>query len=117
MRVLVVEDEPAIRHLIDRLLTRRGHHVLTAPNALLAAAILIDYGVTLDIALIDLSLPGGTSGIAFADRLGVQFPALRVIFMTGHLEPEKLAEAARRGPLLLKPFTSDQLLTIMAAAS
>ncbi len=116
MRVLVVEDEPSVRHVIDRLLTPRGHHVLTAPNAGEAAALLIDYGWTIDVALVDVVLPG-TSGLVYAEELRRRYPRANVVLMTGWLEPDKLNAARQRGPVLLKPFTAQTLIATTEATS
>jgi len=112
LRVLVVEDEPAVRHLLDRLLTRRGHHVITAPSAVEAAAMILDYGVAIDIALVDVALPG-ISGLEFAGGLHRDFPSARIVMMTGWLDNDQLAVAQARGPVLLKPFRPEALFTIV----
>jgi CheY-like chemotaxis protein len=109
VRVLVVEDEPAVRHLIDRILTRRGHSVVTAPSAHDADAILLDFPAPIAVALLDLVLPG-IGGREYADRLARRFPAIRVIFMTGWFDNPELRAAEASGPLLLKPFSTDALI-------
>ena len=112
LRVLVVEDEPAVRHLIDRLLTRRGHHVLAASSAVNAAAMLLDYGVAIDAALVDVALPG-IGGLEFAADLQRDFPFARIVMMTGWLDNDQLGVAQTRGPVLLKPFRPEALFTIV----
>jgi DNA-binding response OmpR family regulator len=109
MRVLVVEDEPAVRHVIDRMLTSRGHHVLTAASVAEANALLLDFPNVPDLALLDVVLPG-MSGMAYAQLLRKQFAAIRIVFMTGYLESAKITAAALGGPLLLKPFSAVSLL-------
>ncbi len=117
MRVLVVEDEPEVRHLVDRILTGHGHHVVAAPNVFEAMALLLEYPEPIDVALLYLSLPG-MGGYAYADHVQGQFPRARVIFMTGRIEESILVEAERRAPLLLKPFAVDTLTrTIETAAT
>ena len=83
LRVLAVEDEPAIRHIIDRVLTRRGHHVLTAPDASQAGLLLLDFPDPLDVGLIDIRLPGPLNGIELAAQLSRRIPAMRIIMTTG----------------------------------
>lgn len=113
MRVLVVDDEAPIRHLIDRLLTGRGDNVITAADVFEAMAMLIDYQQQVDVALLDLSLPG-MGGLAYADHLRRQDPDVRIVCMTGHVEEETLADAERRcESLLLKPFTKAQLFAVL----
>ena len=81
MRLLVVEDEAAVRHVIDRVLTGHGHHVVAAPSAIEATALLLDFPEPPDVALLDLVLPG-MSGLDYAERLAWQFPMIRLVFMT-----------------------------------
>ena len=112
MRVLVVEDDPSVRHMVDRLLTGRGYFVLTAPSAELADALLLDYGAMPDLAILDLGLPG-IAGSEYGDRLAHRFPNIRLIFMTGWTE--RLAKPEfRRGTLLTKPFASGTLLELVS---
>jgi len=116
VRVLVVEDEPAVRHLIDRILTRRGHSVLTAPSAYEADAILLDFPAPIAVALLDLVLPG-IGGREYAEHLASRFPAIRVIFMTGWFDNPELRAVAASGPLLLKPFSTDALIAATESAT
>lgn len=115
MRALVVEDEPIVRHLIDKVLTRRGHHVIAATDPSEANALLLDYPGPLDVALLDVDLPG-TDGLKYADHIEGQFPSARLIFMTGLTDEDRLVAAETRATLLLKPFTPDQLIAVIEAA-
>ena len=108
MRVLVVEDEPAVRHVLDILLTRRGHHVLTAPCAHEAFALLLDFPQVPHLALIDLALPR-MGGFAFGEMLRRDFPDVRLVFMTGWAEHHDIVQAQRVGELLMKPIKGDEL--------
>jgi len=111
LRVLVVEDDAAIRLLVDRVLTGAGHLVQTAPNAREATAwILYDLPQVPDVALLDIVLPE-TSGLEYAETLRQHFPSIRIVFMTGWPEGEgRHEEASRLGAVLLKPFNRDALL-------
>ncbi len=112
MRILVVEDETAVRHGIDRILTARGHHVLTAPSVFDAMALLLDFPDPPDLALLGLSLPG-MAALAYADRLQEQFPAIRLAFITARIDGFQAAEAKTRGLILLKPLTPQTLYDII----
>jgi two-component system cell cycle sensor histidine kinase/response regulator CckA len=109
MRVLVVEDEPAVRHVIDRVLTQQGHRVLTAPSAFEAMALLLDFPDPPDLAVLDLIMPG-MGGLAYADWLQHAFPTIRLMFITGWLDRPEAAQAQKRGTLLAKPFSPQKLL-------
>jgi CheY-like chemotaxis protein len=109
-RILVVEDDPAVRHLIDIVLTCQGHHVILASSAPLANAQLLDFpDHPPAVAVLDLVRPGGTDGLAFADALRQRFPDIRLIFMTGWPDRPDADRAASLGPVLYKPFSMDDL--------
>ena len=108
MRVLVVEAEPAVRHLADRVLTGRGHFVITAPSMFEAIALTLDFPEPIDIALLDVVTPG-MGGLAYVDYLKRQFPAVRVVLMIVRSDVSKVPSTA---PLLFKPFTAQALISI-----
>jgi len=114
MTVLVVEDDPNVLAFIDRLLTQKGHKVHPAEDPDHARSLLAEHGGTTDLLLIDVILPG-SNGLDFAIEARAGYPALKIIFMTGlvHQSPKVLRSGL--GPLLRKPFTSDQLLKTMAS--
>lgn len=112
MRILVVEDDPGVRHLIDRVLTRRGHHVIAAPSANEAWALLLDFPEPPHVALLDVILPD-VFGPVLADRLRESFPQIRFIFMTGWLDPQHEEATQQRGALLRKPFTTPELVELV----
>ena len=64
-RVLVVDDDPAIRSLLDALLTDEGHEVRTAANGAAALEVLRTY--TAQVILLDIDMPV-MDGTAFAQR-------------------------------------------------
>jgi len=112
MRALVVEDEPIVRHLIIKVLTRRGHHVIAATDPSEANALLLDFPGPLDVALLDVDLPV-MDGLKYADHVTGRFPTARLVFMTGWTDEDRLVAAETRATLLLKPFTPDQLIAVI----
>jgi CheY-like chemotaxis protein len=79
-RVLVVDDEPAIRLTLDLLLRRAGYTVTTATNGEEAIAWLKER--PFDLLLIDLGLPG-ISGLKVARYAQEYHPSTVVLFLTG----------------------------------
>ena len=116
-RVLVVDDEPALRRTLERALRSIGCDVVTAGDAHLAYALLDETDV--DLVLLDLHLPQ-MSGDTFFVALTRRWPRLgaRIVLMTGDTYAEKGHWPAelRRCPLLLKPFTLDMLRVTVRAA-
>ena len=107
--VLVVEDAPELRSLIERFLTRQGYTVLMAANAE-EALHLFDAHARIDVLLTDVVLPG-TSGPELSRQLVESRPDLKAIYMSGYAEDT----IVQRGVLLpglaflSKPFTASQL--------
>jgi DNA-binding NtrC family response regulator len=81
MRVLIVDDDDALRGLLARELARSGHHVAQAGDAAGCFARVKEDEP--DVALLDLMLPDG-SGIDVLRRLRAESPAVEVIVLTAH---------------------------------
>ncbi len=106
-RVLLVEDEEAVRRSLRLALEDDGHEVLEARSGE-EAVLLASGGEKLDLLLSDLVLPG-MSGRDLAGRLSQGRPDLRVLFVSGY--PPAGGEAAEESvPFFLKPFDHQQLL-------
>ena len=108
--VLVVEDEPPVRHLCQRVLDARGYTVLACADVEEAIAIARELGDDLDLVLTDVVMPRA-NGFELAERIGPICAHARVLFMSGQLNHPSLRE--RRLPpgteLLAKPFSADEL--------
>ncbi len=79
-RVLVVDDEAAIRLTLDIILRRVGYAVTTAANGEEALGWLMQS--TFDLLLLDLGLPG-ISGLQLARRAQEHYPSAVILFLTG----------------------------------
>jgi CheY-like chemotaxis protein len=109
-RILVVDDEPALRRTLERALGAMGYDVVSVGDPLLVYELLdaADY----DLVILDIHLPQ-LSGDTLAIALLRRWPRLaeRLLLMTG--DPWALRsewpEELRRCPLLVKPFTLDGL--------
>ncbi len=115
-RVLVVDDEPAIRHAVGRLFRREGWEVVTAATAGEALAAL--ESAAAHAVLLDYHLPG-MSGAALGAEIVARWPALtgRLVFVTGdpHLTVEALPAACRGAHLIPKPFDLLELTDLVRA--
>jgi PAS domain S-box-containing protein len=112
--VLLVDDEPAVRAGVARMLTRVGYTVLPASGGHEALRVADDHAGAIDLVLTDMVMPG-MSGRAVAEALTARRPGLRVLFMSGYGADEALDEdgtpANRR--FLEKPFTIVSLETAL----
>jgi len=106
--ILVVDDEIAIRLTLEDILTRDGHHVITAEDGRAALA-LIDNQV-FDLALLDVNL-GDITGTEVLVALHQQSPDTIVIMLTAYASVESAVTALRQGAhdYLFKPCQPEAL--------
>jgi two-component system, cell cycle sensor histidine kinase and response regulator CckA len=104
--VLVVEDEPAVRNLISRVLGELGYTVVAAGGAEQAFPVLRDHEQAIDLLLTDAVLPGA-GGKEIAEQAVSLRPELPVLFMSGYATPVLTSRGilAPGVELLHKPFT------------
>jgi two-component system, cell cycle sensor histidine kinase and response regulator CckA len=109
--ILVVEDEPAVRALVTRVLTGDGHVVFAAGDASQALAILEQKDRWIDLLLTDVVLPRGLQGDGLAREALALRAGLPILFMSGHPRESLLhAGILPKGvDYLPKPFTPDSL--------
>jgi CheY-like chemotaxis protein len=108
--ILVVEDEPAVRALLQRALGRAGFNVLAAADARAARELSKSQKGRIHLLLTDVVMPG-EGGRALADDLTAERPDLKVIYMSGYTD-DVIARQRVRDPgvaFLQKPFTADQV--------
>jgi PAS domain S-box-containing protein len=113
-KVLVVDDEPMIRSLVNRLLS--GRYRVTAVDGVRAALSALNQAADYDAILCDLMMPG-ESGMDFFGVLRRLYPDLldRVAFITGGAvtpDTSKFLETSAR-PVLNKPFNSQTLASFV----
>jgi len=107
MRILIAEDEPAIREVLAELLDAAGHDV-TFAETFPDAELLLGAGAW-DLMLADLALPGG-DGLRLA--IAARARGMRAILCTGHPRPaDALAEHGI--DYLQKPFALADLLAML----
>jgi DNA-binding NtrC family response regulator len=107
--ILVVEDEPAVRHFLESVLARRGYATRAVESPADALA-LLESGWKPDLLLTDFVLPGGMNGADLALAATRLDPALRVILMSGYSnQPVAVGGALPARAFLEKPFTPDVL--------
>lgn len=101
--ILLAEDEPPVRELVQLCLEHDGYRVLAAANGDEALALWQQHRDRIDLLLTDIIMPGSLDGRELANRLRQDKPDLRVIYATGygrHLLPA----GETRSPCLAKPF-------------
>ncbi len=83
-RILVVEDEPPLRVLVQSILERDGYQVRNAANGLEALRVWEEQRGEFDLLLTDMVMPEGLSGRELAAQLKAQKPGLKVIYSSGY---------------------------------
>src|SRR4028119_2495831 len=100
-KVLVVEDTPELRALLEVRLSRSGHRVLSAASGHEALTLLAEKGPP-DVAVLDVGVPG-MSGLELHARLreNPAYASIPVIFLSARVQPEDIT--AGRSPGAVYP--------------
>jgi DNA-binding NtrC family response regulator len=116
-RVLVVDDERALRRALTRLLEVKGMTVGVAEDG--ASAMELLERESFDVALVDLMMPR-VGGLEFLDHVRKHHSAMEVVLMTAFGDVETAVQAVRSGAyhFLTKPFRSNDevVLAVTKAA-
>jgi two-component system response regulator PilR (NtrC family) len=117
VKVLVVDDEPGLRQVLEITFKRQGYEVVVAPGARGAIEALRSHPQPFPLVLSDLVMPDG-SGIDVLTAAKARSAATEVIIMTAHSTVESALEAMRRGAydFVTKPFSPAEIATLAAKA-
>ncbi|WP_457108365.1 response regulator [Methylobacterium sp. P5_C11] len=107
--ILIVDDDPQVRHVTASFLTGFGHSTTEAGDG--EAALQHLQSERYDIVVADLAMPG-MNGIELAAEIRERDPHLPVLILTGHAEAMQIPEDL---PVLSKPFRSADLAARVAA--
>ena len=113
-RLLVVEDEAALRLALSGLFRKEGHEVVLAASAKDAATALA--GERFDLVLTDLSLGRGGTGLDVLAAVRSASPEVPVVVVTAHGSEKIAVEAMKAGAAhyVPKPFDNDELRLVVA---
>jgi PAS domain S-box-containing protein len=109
-RILLVEDEDAVRDMVSESLQRHGYEVEEAPDGLKALEVYKTNPEAFDMVLTDVVMPG-MSGGELAAALRRIDPSVKVLFMSGYSDDALVSRGVSRDGMafLEKPFTQDAL--------
>ncbi len=115
-RILLVEDNDAVRELAGEFLSEHGYGMVAVADAESALPYL-ESATRFDLLLSDIGLPG-MDGRALVDRARALFPNLPVIMITGYAGAamDRADFLAARMNILPKPFSLKELLAAVRAA-
>lgn len=115
--ILVVDDDALLRGMVAEWLTQAGYSVREAQDG--GAALALLRGAPARLLITDMQMPclSGPQTLAIVCR---EFPAMRVIAMSGHFDSDRgfsrdtvIEQGASK--VLSKPFSRDDLLTLVRA--
>src|SRR5437764_10450969 len=113
-RVLVMDDEAAIRELTSQLLGTLGYEVTAVPDGLEAVRLYeraLRRGEHFQAVILDATVRGGMGGVATIERLRAMDPEVNAIICSGYSDEAALSEFLAYGfrGALPKPFTRSEL--------
>ncbi len=109
-RILVVDDEPSLRLLLNKALVRAGFICAQAPTAEIAWDMICS-DQNFDLVISDISMPG-MDGIELLKKVKLQFPSIDFIMMTGYASDYSYVDIMDAGAsdYMTKPFNIDSTL-------
>ncbi len=109
--IMLVEDNAMVRDLTVEALRDAGYHVLLAENGLEALRLAAAHPQPIDLLVTDVVMPE-MSGVTLAEKLAMDRPGLRVIFMSGYTDETITYHGVEvsSSAFLSKPFMTDALL-------
>ena len=109
-----MEDEPQVRKLARRILTRRGYEVCVATNGREALQVLESKRSQISLVLTDVVMPE-MNGAQLFEHVVERWPDLKVMMMTGHSQDllPNHGVLDSQSTILSKPFTANELLTMV----
>ncbi len=119
-RLLVMDDDPALRILFKAVLTQLGYDVQTAADGAEAIALYETTkaaGKGFDAVLLDLTVTGGMGGVEAATKLKELDPAIKLIVSSGYSDAPVMSHFADYGfdAVILKPWTVKEMSEVLRA--
>lgn len=116
-RILVVDDEEAIRAVVSRMLQAEGYEVLRARDGMEALRELQEVGGAVDLVVTDLVMPG-MGGRALGAELARRYPGLPIVWISGHPRDVEFPREmpGHEHPFLMKPISPGALLDVVGRA-
>ena len=113
--ILIVDDEPDIRELLEITLSRMGKETISAENITSATQLLAENDI--DLCLTDMKLPDG-NGIDLVKHINTDYPDLPVAMITAHGNVDTAVDAMKQGAtdFVAKPWQNEKVVATISAA-
>jgi len=114
-RILIVEDDPTVREMLQLLFDDEGHRTMVAADGYKALELATQRATAPDLIVADYNLPKGLSGLEMITRLQEKLQlAIPAIILTGDISTDSLREIARHGCVHLnKPVKAKELMRLV----
>ena len=112
-RILLVEDQAAVRDTAQRLLESAGYHVTAAEDGEVALALAAQMRVAPDLVVTDVVMPR-MGGRDLVDGLRARWPEVPVLFMSGFTDKVVMRDGESNTIFVEKPFSRELLLSWVA---
>lgn len=112
--ILIVEDDPDIRAIIEETLCEGGFEVAVAASGEEAVALLTANNTDYRALVTDIGLPGSLDGWEVARRAREVEPAFPVVYMSGEHSADWSSRGVPNSVMLGKPFAPAQLVTAVS---
>ncbi len=109
-KILLVEDEDAVRIFSARALGNKGYQVVDASSAAIALRLLEEKKIDPEVLITDVMMPE-MDGTALAKIVREKYPQIKIIFISGYAEDRFKEHLGAHVYFLPKPFTLKQLAT------
>jgi CheY-like chemotaxis protein len=109
-RVLIVEDDPAIRLVLAEAMREAAFRVIEARSGEDAVNYL-KAGEHVDLIFSDIQMPGAIDGLQLAHHVRAAYPAIPVILTSGDIKPAGLGDTET---FIAKPYKIDKVLALVA---
>lgn len=110
LKILIAEDDPGTRTLLEKKLKNKRYEVETAKNGVEAVDLISKF--YFDVVLTDMMMPGQIDGIGVLEYTKAKHKQTEVILITAHASVENAVEAMKKGAAdyLEKPINFDELM-------
>ncbi len=110
LSILVADDDPVVRKLLESRLKKAEHHVTTVADGEQAATLLAS--TSFDVVITDLKMPGTIDGLALLEISKRLHPGSEVLLITAHSSIDSAVAAMKKGAAdyLEKPVNVEELL-------
>jgi len=113
--ILIVEDDPMVREMLELLLSADGHHTISVEDGPKALQLMASGIVEPDLVIADYNLPGGLTGLQTIAALSAAYRhEIPAVILTGDISTDTLGKITRARCIYLnKPANSEELLRLI----